>query len=283
MSLKHYSITSKSSVQKASTGSTTAMMTEDNAAHASFATAANLKSAHLAPMVQHSAQMSTAVGVLMLSIAALAALCGDPVPPFPDLMFLTAAPPALSLPFSDAAIQELAARLAPARGQSQLPCAPPLSSRLSSTDASSLHTIDTHTAFSSSMSTASLHTVILPSSHKRSMTIYKGKSVSTVLITSAIDTVAASCKAKCSAPLRESFHIALEMVCAGMGGNRPREIFEPLRLACETRNEKPVVASLDCISKLIFCSFIEANPPEHASLPSLSSALGACHSTLSAS
>lgn len=92
MSLKHYAITSESSVQKASTGSTTTMTTEDDAAHASSAAAADLKGAHLAPvsfvlcvfvhsltalcrqMVQHSAQMSTTVGVLMLSVAALAVL-----------------------------------------------------------------------------------------------------------------------------------------------------------------------------------------------------------------
>ena len=189
-------------------------------------------------------------------------------------------------PSSDAAVQELAARPAPAWGQPQLPHAPPPSSRLSSTDASSLRTIDTRTAFSSSMSTASLHTVTSPSSHKRSMTIYKGNSVSTVLITSAIETIAASCEAKRSAPLRESVHIALEMVRAAMGGDRPREIFEPLRLACETRNEKLMVASLDCISKLISYSFfVEANPPEHASLPSPppSPGPGARHSTSSAS
>ncbi|ETW82422.1 hypothetical protein HETIRDRAFT_108770 [Heterobasidion irregulare TC 32-1] len=62
-------------------------------------------------------------------------------------------------PSSDAAIQELAARPAPAWGQPQLPRAPPPSSRLSSTDAS--RTIDTHTAFSPFMSTTSLHTALL--------------------------------------------------------------------------------------------------------------------------
>ena len=122
-------------------------------------------------------------------------------------------------PSSDAAVQELAARPAPAWGQPQLPHAPPPSSRLSSTDASSLRTIDTRTAFSSSMSTASLHTVTSPSSHKRSMTIYKGNSVSTVLITSAIETIAASCEAKRSAPLREGVHIALD--CLRRHGRRP--------------------------------------------------------------
>ncbi|ETW75087.1 hypothetical protein HETIRDRAFT_220733, partial [Heterobasidion irregulare TC 32-1] len=49
MSLKHYPITSEL-VQKASTGFTMAMTTEDDAAHASSAAAANLKGAHLAPV-----------------------------------------------------------------------------------------------------------------------------------------------------------------------------------------------------------------------------------------
>ncbi|EJD53498.1 Sec7-domain-containing protein [Auricularia subglabra TFB-10046 SS5] len=46
------------------------------------------------------------------------------------------------------------------------------------------------------------------------------------------------------------------MIKAGQGGDKPREIFEPLRLACETRNEKLMIASLDCISKLISYSFL---------------------------
>ncbi|ETW81257.1 hypothetical protein HETIRDRAFT_417418 [Heterobasidion irregulare TC 32-1] len=109
------------------------------------------------------------------------------------------------------------------------------------------------------------HSSTPPSSHKRSMTISQSNSVSTVLFTSALDT-AASHEAKRSAPLREGVDIALEIVRAGMGDDHPREIFKPLCLACETRNEKLMVASLDCISKLISYSFfVEARPPEHAS------------------
>ncbi|ETW76959.1 hypothetical protein HETIRDRAFT_106312 [Heterobasidion irregulare TC 32-1] len=100
------------------------------------------------------------------------------------------------------------------------------------------------------------HSSTPPSSHKRSMSIPQSNSVSTMLFTSALDT----------APLREGVDIALEIVRAGMGDDHPREIFKPLCLACETRNEKLMVASLDCISKLISYSFfIEARPPEHAS------------------
>ncbi|KAI0711073.1 hypothetical protein C8T65DRAFT_648070 [Cerioporus squamosus] len=101
--------------------------------------------------------------------------------------------------------------------------------------------------------------------HKRSLTLSKGHTVSVVLISSALETIAASKEAKRSAPLRESVQRALEMVKLGQGGDRPREIFEPLRLACETRNEKLMIASLDCISKLISYSFFaETSSSTHA-------------------
>ncbi|TFK55672.1 hypothetical protein OE88DRAFT_1652091 [Heliocybe sulcata] len=105
--------------------------------------------------------------------------------------------------------------------------------------------------------------------HQRSLTISRGHTVSAVLITSALETIAASKDAKRSAPLRDSVKRALDMVHAGEGGDRPREIFEPLRLACETRNEKLMVTSLDCISKLISYSFfVEATPASAEGLPS---------------
>lgn len=104
-----------------------------------------------------------------------------------------------------------------------------------------------------------------PSEHRRSLTIAQGNNVSVVLISSALDTIAASKEAKRSAPLRESTQRALELVRNNQGGDRPREVFEPLRLACETRSEKLMIASLDCISKLISYSFFaEAPSSAHA-------------------
>jgi brefeldin A-inhibited guanine nucleotide-exchange protein len=103
--------------------------------------------------------------------------------------------------------------------------------------------------------------------HKRSLTISKGHTVSVILISSALETILSSKEAKRSPPLRESAQKALDMIRAGQGGDRPRDIFEPLRLACETRNEKLMIASLDCISKLISYSFFAEEPPAH-SLPS---------------
>lgn len=91
--------------------------------------------------------------------------------------------------------------------------------------------------------------------HKRSLTMSTGHTVSVILISSALEVILSSKEAKRSPPLRDSAQNALEMVRAGKGGDRPREIFEPLRLACETRSEKLMIASLDCISKLISYSF----------------------------
>jgi len=100
------------------------------------------------------------------------------------------------------------------------------------------------------------------STHKRSLTASKGNTVSAVLISTALETIANSREAKRSTPLKESVQRALDLVRSGEGGERPREIFEPLRLACETKNEKLMIASLDCISKLISHSFfVEEDSP----------------------
>ena len=104
-------------------------------------------------------------------------------------------------------------------------------------------------------------------SHKRSLTIPKGHTVSVVLISSALETILSSKEAKRSTELHNSVQHALEMVRSGEGGDRPREIFEPLRLACETRSEKLMIASLDCISKLISYSFF-TEPHSTHTLPS---------------
>jgi brefeldin A-inhibited guanine nucleotide-exchange protein len=135
---------------------------------------------------------------------------------------------------------------------------------------------------------SSAHSPSYATSHKRSITISKGYTVSIVLISSALETILASKEAKRSTPLRESAQKALEMIRAGEGGDRPREIFEPLRLACETRSEKLMIASLDCISKLISYSFFAepssaqalSSPPPSPHLQGRSSISGASHSSL---
>jgi brefeldin A-inhibited guanine nucleotide-exchange protein len=121
------------------------------------------------------------------------------------------------------------------------------------------------------MSTYSLPSASSPigTLHRRSLTIPRGNPVSSVLITSALETIAASREAKKSTPLRETTQRAIELVRADRAGDSPREIFEPLRLACETRTEKLMIASLDCITKLISHSFfVDDSSPHLASLPS---------------
>ncbi|TDL29195.1 Sec7-domain-containing protein [Rickenella mellea] len=109
--------------------------------------------------------------------------------------------------------------------------------------------------FSRPRTSESLPSPGLAPGHQRNLTMSRGNTVSVVLISSALETIASSREAKKSAQLKESVDSALGMVRSGQGGDRPREIFEPLRLACETRNEKLMIASLDCISKLISHSF----------------------------
>lgn len=99
--------------------------------------------------------------------------------------------------------------------------------------------------------------------HRRSMTISKGHTVSVVLISAALETIAASKEAKRSPPLRDSTQKALDLLRNNQGIAEPRVIFEPLRLACETKNEKLMIASLDCISKLVSYSFF-AESDAHA-------------------
>ncbi|KAI0284723.1 hypothetical protein BC826DRAFT_1055154 [Russula brevipes] len=127
------------------------------------------------------------------------------------------------------------------------------------------------TAGSPSLSMNSLPSAPSPAAttHRRSLTIPRRSPVSSVLITSALEMIVASREAKKSTPLRESAQKALELVRADLAGEQPREIFEPLHLACETRSEKLMIASLDCITKLISHSFfVDESSPHLASLPS---------------
>ncbi|KIM25049.1 hypothetical protein M408DRAFT_26458, partial [Serendipita vermifera MAFF 305830] len=94
------------------------------------------------------------------------------------------------------------------------------------------------------------------------------------LITPTLKMISASREAKRSPALRDAVAHALELVEAGTTAEKPREIFEPLRLACETGSEKLMVTSLDCISKLVSYAFFvdpdsssTPNPAAYASPP----------------
>ena len=73
---------------------------------------------------------------------------------------------------------------------------------------------------------------------------------------------------------------ALELIEGGEAGSRVWEVFEPLRLECESRAEKLQAASLDCIAKLIAHGFFVEDymPPtpvaQNATSPPASSAFG---------
>ncbi|QRV91209.1 Sec7 guanine nucleotide exchange factor [Ceratobasidium sp. AG-Ba] len=89
--------------------------------------------------------------------------------------------------------------------------------------------------------------------------------VSPVVFTSALEAIAASREAKRSTPFKDSVAHALELVKSGRSAERPREIFEPLRMAVETHNEKLMITGLDCIAKLVSHGFFaEDVSPEHA-------------------
>ena len=102
------------------------------------------------------------------------------------------------------------------------------------------------------------------STHKCSLTLSQGKTASAVLISTALETIANSREAKRSTPLKDGVQRALDLVRLGEGGDQPRKTFEPLRLACETKNEKLMIASLDCIVKLTSYSFFVEDSPHHS-------------------
>ncbi|KIM46215.1 hypothetical protein M413DRAFT_441285 [Hebeloma cylindrosporum] len=139
------------------------------------------------------------------------------------------------------------------------------------------HTGDSRQDFRAQTPSLSAASGSSSNAHKRSMTISKGHNVSVILIATALETIASSKEARRSTALRDSTQRALELIRSNQGGDLPREIFEPLRLACETRNEKLMIASLDCISKLISYSFF--NESENLSSYALSSPPPSPHAT----
>ena len=126
----------------------------------------------------------------------------------------------------------------------------------------SLQTPPPRISTSSSAAASVLQTRTLTTSF---LTLAQGQTLSVVLITSALDTIIQSKEAKRSQHLRDATEHALNMLRHGLGADKPREIFEPLRLACETKNDKLQIASLDCIAKLTaYAFFVEAAPHANA-------------------
>jgi len=141
---------------------------------------------------------------------------------------------------------------------------------------SQAHLVDKATHDDGKPQTPEFNISTVPSTarHDCSLAISCGHTVSVLLISSALETILASKEAKLSVPLHNSAQKALEMIHASQGGDKPRDIFEPLRLACETRSDKLMITSLDCVSKLIPYSFFaeEASSqplPSHSPSPAL--------------
>lgn len=97
-------------------------------------------------------------------------------------------------------------------------------------------------------------------SHTTSSSVGQSSTFSPILITTALKTIQTSKEARRSQPLQAATTQALELVTDGKAVEKPREVFEPLRLACETGSEKLLVVGLDCIAKLIsYGFFVEPN------------------------
>ncbi|KZO91151.1 hypothetical protein CALVIDRAFT_542103 [Calocera viscosa TUFC12733] len=85
----------------------------------------------------------------------------------------------------------------------------------------------------------------------------------TVSLTSALELIISSREAKRSKELLAATQHALDLTRSRQATPaKSREIFEPLRLACETRNERLQIASIDCIAKLISHSFFMDTSPQ---------------------
>ncbi|SCZ88352.1 BZ3500_MvSof-1268-A1-R1_Chr2-1g04354 [Microbotryum saponariae] len=109
--------------------------------------------------------------------------------------------------------------------------------------------------------------------------------VSGILVISALETIGASKEAKKSKPLKDAVDVALEALkhpqgstSAGSGAGSdgtvdPHLVFEPLRLACESKSLPLMITALDCIGKLVsYDFFVDQRPPSHYAVNDAASA-----------
>ncbi|SHO79354.1 Similar to S.cerevisiae protein SEC7 (Guanine nucleotide exchange factor (GEF) for ADP ribosylation factors) [Malassezia sympodialis ATCC 42132] len=98
---------------------------------------------------------------------------------------------------------------------------------------------------------------------------------SAVFVLSALETISSSKEARRSKPLKESAVAALDMVKAATSPDStssvldPRVVFEPLRLACETKSVSLQASALDCIAKLVSYAFFAEDDPNESALADL--------------
>ncbi|PKI83678.1 guanine nucleotide exchange protein for ADP-robosylation factor [Malassezia vespertilionis] len=111
-------------------------------------------------------------------------------------------------------------------------------------------------------------TSVVPSEEAPRSTVHSESSAnslsrgSAVFVVSALESISGSKDARRSKELKESVAAALDMVRRATAREQvqdavldPRVVFEPLRLACRTRNIALQTTSLDCIAKLVSYAF----------------------------
>jgi brefeldin A-inhibited guanine nucleotide-exchange protein len=82
-----------------------------------------------------------------------------------------------------------------------------------------------------------------------------------VLVVASLETLSNSKETRKNAPLRDATKVALDALKGAPGAPtaEPRLIFEPLRLACETKSYPLMILALDCIGKLVMHAGHEAS------------------------
>ncbi|SCV72092.1 BQ2448_4786 [Microbotryum intermedium] len=105
--------------------------------------------------------------------------------------------------------------------------------------------------------------------------------VSGILVISALEAIGASKEAKKSKPLKDAVDVALEALkhpkestsSDSDGTVDPHLVFEPLRLACESKSLPLMITALDCIGKLVsYDFFVDQRPPSHYTVNDAASA-----------
>lgn len=86
---------------------------------------------------------------------------------------------------------------------------------------------------------------------------------STVFIANALSSIASSKDGRRNKALKEATDKALELIKSGTADQNPEAVFEPLSLACKTRNMQLEITALDCIGKLISYNFFVASENSH--------------------
>ncbi len=100
-----------------------------------------------------------------------------------------------------------------------------------------------------------------------------GPQLSVALIIPGLTIIAESKEARKNTEMEKAAKAAIELCQNNQAYGRPRDVLEPLRLACETKSEKLVITSLDLISKLVSHSFFHEFDESESGQPPLADLL----------